>query len=202
MPEIQLPSWQLLLSTSCNRNHRCVWQVHCPLLELSWKETRWHFGQPQGATMATPAPVSGRGQREHCQHIGLCASLIWCKFDLILAIFSALTSVPARHLPLFNEWPLPSICVCFLWALLSSVCFFFILSVKPLCSIVLLPFSAILTNLILFVFHVPNTTVLLFTVKPFSDFVICLTSVCSSSSEGAMCLVEHTYNGGTPSWSV
>ena len=38
---------------------------------------------------------------------------------------------------------------------------FFMLSVKPLCSIVLLPFSAILTNLILFIFHVPNTTVLL-----------------------------------------
>jgi len=25
-----------------------------------------------------------------------------CKFDLILATLSALTSVPARHLPLFN----------------------------------------------------------------------------------------------------
>jgi len=46
----------------------------------------------------------------------------------------------------------------------SSVSFivfsmFFMLSVKPLCSIVLLPFPAILTNLILFIFHVPNTTV-------------------------------------------
>ena len=30
---------------------------------------------------------------------------------------------------------------------------FFMLSVKPLCSIVLLPFSAILTNPILFIFH-------------------------------------------------
>ena len=48
---------------------------------------------------------------------------------------------------------------------------FFMLCVKPLCSIVLHPFSAILTNLSLFIFHVPNTTVLLFTVKP---FVICL----------------------------
>jgi len=26
-----------------------------------------------------------------------------CKFDLILATLSALTSGPARHLPLFNE---------------------------------------------------------------------------------------------------
>ena len=32
---IQWPSWQLLLSTSCNQNHWCVWQVHCPLLLLS-----------------------------------------------------------------------------------------------------------------------------------------------------------------------
>jgi len=40
-------------------------------------------------------------------------------------------------------------------ALLSSVCVFMV-SVKPLCSFVLLPFSAILTNLNLFIFHVPN----------------------------------------------
>jgi len=33
---------------------------------------------------------------------------------------------------------------------------FFMLSVKPLCSIVLLPFSAILTNLIFFVFQKKN----------------------------------------------
>jgi len=37
-----------------------------------------------------------------------------CKFDLILAIFNALTSVPARHLPLFNEWPLSPECLRFL----------------------------------------------------------------------------------------
>jgi len=36
-------------------------------------------------------------------------------------------------------------------------------------SIVLLPFSAVLTNLILFVFHVSSTTVLLFLVKPFCN---------------------------------
>jgi len=31
--------------------------------------------------------------------------MLWpvCKFDLILATLSALTSVPAHHLPLFNE---------------------------------------------------------------------------------------------------
>ena len=76
---------------------------------------------------------------------------------------------------------------------------FFILSVKPLCSIVLLPFSAILTNLILFIFHVPNTAVLLFTVKPFCNLSLPLST---NPFGGAMCLVEHTHNGGTPSWSV
>jgi len=45
----------------------------------------------------------------------------------------------------------------------------FMLSVNLLCSIVLLPFSAILTNPILFIFHVPSTTVLLFTVKTFCN---------------------------------
>ena len=77
MPEIQWPSWQLLLSTSCNRNHWRVRQVHSPLLELSCKETRWHFRRPQGTTVAPPVPVSGHGQREHRQHISLCGSLIW-----------------------------------------------------------------------------------------------------------------------------
>ena len=77
IPEIQRPLWQLLLSTSCNWNHWCVWQVHRPLLKLSCKETRWHFGRHQGATVVPPAPVSGHVQKEHCQHIGLCASLIW-----------------------------------------------------------------------------------------------------------------------------
>jgi len=79
---------------------------------------------------------------------------------------------------------------------MSSV-YFFILSVKPLCSIVLLPFSAILANLILFVFHVSNTTGLLLTVKPICNV---FTSACSTSFGGAMCLVDHTHNGGTPPW--
>ena len=63
-------------------------------------------------------------------------------------------------------------CLRYLWALLSSVQYvFFMLSIKPLCSIVFLPFSAILTNLSLFVFHASNTTGLPFTVYL---FVICL----------------------------
>jgi len=45
-----------------------------------------------------------------------------------------------------------------------------------MCSIVLLPFSAILTNFILFIFHVPNTTVLLFTVKAFCNLSLPLSA--------------------------
>jgi len=75
--EIQWPPWQLSLSTRCNQNHWCVRQVHCPFLELPCKETCWHVGWPQGVPVALSAPVSGCGQRECCQHIGLCASLIW-----------------------------------------------------------------------------------------------------------------------------
>jgi len=75
------------------------------------------------------------------------------------------------------------------------------LSVKPLGSVVFLPSSAILTNLTLFIFHVPNTTVLLFTVKPFCNLYLPL-SVQPHLGCYSMCLVEHTHNGGTPSWSV
>jgi len=32
--------------------------------------------RPQGATVVPPALVPGCGQRERCQHIGLCAGLI------------------------------------------------------------------------------------------------------------------------------
>jgi len=73
------------------------------------------------------------------------------------------------------------------------------LSVKPLCSIVLLPSSAILTNLTLYIFHIPNTTVLLFTVKPFCNLSLPLSV---QPIWGPRCLVEHTHNDGTPSWSV
>jgi len=66
-----------------------------------------------------------------------------------------------------NSHCLPNVCVFFV-SLLSSVRLF-MLSVNPLCSIVLLPSSAILTNLTLFIFHVSNTTVSLFTVKSFCN---------------------------------
>jgi len=47
-----------------------------PFLNCLAKKLSFTFQRPQGATVAPPAPVSGRGQREHRQHIGLCASLI------------------------------------------------------------------------------------------------------------------------------
>jgi len=46
---------------------------------------------------------------------------------------------------------------------------FFYAFCKAFVQYCFLPFSAILTNLILLIFHVPNTNVLLFTVKPFCN---------------------------------
>ena len=60
------------------------------------------------------------------------------------------------------------------------------LSVKPLCHIVLLPFSAILTNLILFVFHVSNTI----TVKPFCNLSLPLSF---QPHLGVLCAWQNTY---------
>jgi len=73
------------------------------------------------------------------------------------------------------------------------------LFVKPLCSVVLLPFSAILTNLILFIFHVVNTytTVLLFTVKPFCNLSLPLSAephlgvLCAWSNTHTMAVLHH-----------
>jgi len=66
-----------------------------------------------------------------------------------------------------------------------------------LCSIVLLPFSVILTNLILFIFHVPNTTALLFTVKPFGNLSLPLSAqphlvvLCAWSNTHTMAVLHH-----------
>jgi len=98
MPEMQWPSWQLLLSTR-HWNHWCVRQVHCPLLELSRKETRWHFRRPRERQLHHQC-LSLAVVRGNTASILACVQ-VW-KFDLILATLSALTSVPARHLPLFN----------------------------------------------------------------------------------------------------
>ena len=64
------------------------------------------------------------------------------------------------------------------------------LSAKPLCSIVLLPFSAILNNLISFIFHVPNTTVLRFTVKPFCSLPLPLSA---QPHLGVLCAWSNTH---------
>jgi len=69
------------------------------------------------------------------------------------------------------------------------------LSVKPLCSVALLPSLAILTNLTLFIFHVPNTTVSLFTVKPFCNLSLPLSVQPHLGCYVVPhCLVEHTHN--------
>jgi len=51
-------------------------------------------GSDSGFTSACPWPWSDGT---------LAACWLVCTFDLILAIFGALTSALARHLPLFNE---------------------------------------------------------------------------------------------------
>jgi len=93
-----------------------------------------------------------------------------------------------------NSHRLLNVCVFYELCLLSSVCFLCFL--YSLCVVLFCSFSAILTNLILFIFHVPNTTVLLLNI-----FVICL-YLCPTPFGGAMSLVERTHNGGTPSGSV
>ena len=81
MSKIQWYPQQLLLSTSCNQNHLCVWQGHCPIFELFYKETCWHlrWWQGEGATLAPPAPV--HGHRETWQHISLSCVEVWSGFS-------------------------------------------------------------------------------------------------------------------------
>jgi len=111
------------------------------------------------------------------------------------------------HHQCINQCPCPSLASlqCIAIALRMSVFsvsvivfgMFFMLSVKPPCSTVLLPFSAILTNLILFIFHVPNTTVLLFTVKPFCNLSLPLSAqphlgvLCAWSNTHTMAVLHH-----------
>jgi len=76
----------------------CVWQVHCPFFEWSCKETCWCVWWPQGAPVAPPPSVPGYGQWKRCQHIGLCANLIWH----FLVAFNVLTTIAACHLPLYQ----------------------------------------------------------------------------------------------------
>jgi len=105
-----------------------------------------------------------------------------------------------------NSYCLPNIC--FLQALLSSACLalyclqyvFLMLSVRTLRSIVLLPFLAILTNLILF-FMYPTHAELLFTVKPFYNLSLPLSIQPHSV---VLCVWWNilAMDGGTPLWSV
>jgi len=76
---------------------------------------------------------------------------------------------------------------------------FFMLSVNPLCSIVFPPLQpSWLTSLCLFFMYLT----LLCRCLLLNLFAICLCLCLSNPIWGAMCLVEHTHNDGTPSWSV
>jgi len=189
IPEIQRPLWQLLLSTSCNWNHWCVWQVQCPFLsclantlidissdarEQQWLYQHLSLAMVRGNTAIIMACVQVWSDFSHLQCINLCscpllAFLQWIAIAFWMSAFSVSFIVFSK--------------------------FFFMLSVKPLCSIVFLPFSAILTNLILFVFHVSNTTGLLFTVKPLCNLSLPLSV---QPHLGVLCAWWNTHNGGTP----
>jgi len=105
-----------------------------------------------------------------------------------------------------NSHSLLNICVFFkLYCLLHVLCFivfsmFFMLSERPLCSIVLLPCLAILTNLILF-FIYPTHSELLFTVKPFYNLSLPLSTQPFSVVLCAWWNI-HALDSGTPLWSV
>jgi len=73
LQNIQNTPQLLLLSISRNWNHWCVWQVHRPFLSGRAKKHVWWT---QGTTVFAPTPLPGCGQRECCQHIGLCGILI------------------------------------------------------------------------------------------------------------------------------
>ena len=118
--------------------------------------TLWKTGTPPvlflAAVRRNAACVQAWSDFSHLQCIDQCscpslASLQW------IAIASL-------------QWiAIPNVCS-LQWIAIPNVCIFcelyclqyiFYAFCKPLCSNVLLPFLAVLTNLILFVFHVPNT---------------------------------------------
>jgi len=69
--KIPWPPNKLPLSTSGNGDHWCVWEVHFPFFEWSYKETCWCVWRPQGAPLAVV-----RGSAASMIDIGLYATLI------------------------------------------------------------------------------------------------------------------------------
>ena len=137
-----------------------------PHLELSWNETRWHFGRPRerqwlhqrlslaverGNTLSILAFAQVWSDFSHPQCINQCSL-----FLLVSCLFS------------MNGHRLPNVRV---FCELHCLQYFFMPSMKPPHSNVLLPFSAILTNLILIFFM--YTTVLCRCLL-FNLFVFCL----------------------------
>jgi len=148
--------------------------------------------------VAPPAPVFGCGQREHRQDIRLACVQVWSGFS---------------HLPSVNQCSYPSLASLLNSHSLLNVCIFcelnclhyvfLMLSVKSLCSIVLFcsPFQlSWLTSFCLFFMYQAQ----LYCCFLLNLFVICLYLCMFNLIWGCytMCLVEHTHNGSTPSWSV
>ena len=143
-----------------------VFKVKYFLLMIS----QWHAKLPVLSCLAKKLiDISGDPREQQWLHQRLSLAVVRGNTTSILACVQFWSDF--SHPQCINQCSCPSLaslqCIAIAFSMsVFSVSFivfsmFFMLSVKPLCSTVLLPFSAILTNLILFILHVPNTAVLL-----------------------------------------
>ena len=161
--------------------------------------SQWHAKWPVLSCLAKKlVDISGDPRERQWLHQRLSLAVVRGNIASILVYVQVWSDF--IHHQCINQCPCPSLaslqCIAIAFRMsMFSVSFiifsmFFTLSVNPLCSIVLLPFSAILTNLILFIFHIPNTTVLLFTVKPFCNLSLPLST---QPHLGVLCVWSNTH---------
>ena len=147
--------------------------------------SQWHAKLPVLSCLAKKfVDISGDPRERQWLHQRLSLAVVRRNTTSILVCVDVWSDF--SHHQCINQCPCSSlaslqcIAIAFRMPVFSVSCtvfgMFFMLTVKPLRSIVLLPFSAILTNLILLIFYVPNTTVLLFTVKPFCNLSLPLSA--------------------------
>ena len=99
--KIPWPPNKLPLSTSGNGDHWCVWEVHCPFFEWSYKETCWCVWRPRERQWLhqrmSLAAASG-----NAASILACVQ-VWSNLPvLFLAAVNVLTTITAYHLPLYQ----------------------------------------------------------------------------------------------------
>jgi len=185
-------------STKMTRAHHCFQPVAI--------ETTCAYGKSTAPFLSCLGKklvyISGNPREQQWRHQRLSLAVIRGNTASILAGVQVWSDF--SHPQCINQCFCPSlaslqrIAIAFRMSVFSvSFIVFSMFSVNPLRSIVLLPFSAILTNLILFIFHVPNTTVLLFTVKPFCNLSLPLSAqphlgvLCAWSNTHTMAVLHH-----------